>query len=285
VATVGLTLAMIAPPLAIGATLALALAWLLREDDKPESDADTTPANPSPVPDAKRHRAGWTFFEDADPAAPVPGAMTETELQDRLRHNEAALVAARREVRDRKAKELALAARIADAKARRPAAISAPVERPAQASAPLQSRPRPSALAAVTDQAAAKATAAAPVAPVRPQVTTPAQTTPAASPKVTLAAAPSPAVIHPATPAPAVPVAARMPAKLAGFPFIALTVKREDLAAVFENGTKRLTRKDAVAALKARRVKQTTAYNALRDGGRFASLLDVGEDGLLGFKA
>ena len=61
-------------------------------------------------------------------------------------------------------------------------------------------------------------------------------------------------------------------------------MNREDLAAVFANG-KRLARKDAVAALKARGVKQTTAYHALRDGGRLSDLLAVGEDGLLAFKA
>ena len=61
---------MIAPPLAIGALLGLGLIALFR-DGKPTPNAATPPAKPSPAPDAKRQRPGWTFFDD-EPAAPTP---------------------------------------------------------------------------------------------------------------------------------------------------------------------------------------------------------------------
>jgi hypothetical protein len=105
---------------------------------------------------------------------------------------------------------------------------------------------------AVTDQDAAPAD-------VAPQ---------AASPVPAIAAGPVPALVKPAP---------------GNFPLFAPKVTREDLAAILAGG-KRLTRQAAVAALGARGVKQTTAYRALREDGRFAGLLTVGEDGLLAFK-
>jgi hypothetical protein len=99
---------------------------------------------------------------------------------------------------------------------------------------------------------------------------------------------PKPATAKPdgaTPPAPDVAEAAPVPVIVnpSKFQLFAPKVNREDLAAIFAGG-KRLARKDAVAALKARGVKQTTAYNALRDGGRFSDLLPVGEDSLLTFK-
>ncbi len=171
-------------------------------------------------------------------------------------------------------------------------ATPAPALRTAQA--PVQPRP-------------AAATVKVRIAP-QPQLASPRPAipaAPAASPKVAIADSQKPApqvavmprspetpaasqvptVTHQATPAPvvAVPVPETVKPAPGTFQLFAPTVKREDLAAIFANG-KRLARKDAVTALKARGVKQTTAYNALRDGGRFADLLTVGEDGLLAFK-
>ena len=123
------------------------------------------------------------------------------------------------------------------------------------------------------------------IVPVQPQVTTPPPVGPAGSPDRTQTAAPTarpPATLAPTqAPAAAVPTIAK-PAPNE-FRLFAPKVNRGDLAAIFANG-RRLARKHAAAALKAPGVKQTTAYNPLRDGERFADLLEVGADGLLAFK-
>jgi hypothetical protein len=252
------TLATIAPPLIIGAGIVAALVWLFSDDEKPKADDAAPPAKPSPAPDAKHVGAGW--FEYDPPAAPTPApAMTEAERLQRTRDNEAEIARTRREMKRLDSEIAATEAKLRDA------------------------RTRPAA-AAVTPQANA-------VAPVRPQLASPATTiaaAPISAPRSPVPAPPqAPPVTHQATPAPAVAVAAPVPVTLkptpGKFQLFAPKVHREDLAAIFANG-KRLARKAAVAALAARGVKQTTAYNALRDGGRFAAVLDVGEDGLLAFK-
>jgi hypothetical protein len=257
------TLAAVAPPLLIVATIGLALVAIF-SDDKPKPTAATPDGDTPPVsnPPRKQERSFWDSFwndgwftENAKPAVAAP-ALPETARQQRIRTIEAEIASERGEI-DR---------------------LNTDIKQTRTQLQNTYARPAP---AAVTVQAMARPQANA-VAPVRRQLASPRPTIPDApisapqsavthrSP-ATPAASQAPAVIHQATPTPG------------PFQRFAPKVNREDVAAIFANG-KRLTRKDAVAALKARGVKQTTAYNALRDGGRFGDLLDVGEDGLLAFK-
>ncbi len=59
------------------------------------------------------------------------------------------------------------------------------------------------------------------------------------------------------------------------------SIMMEDLAEVFEQGTRELTRPDAVAALQARGFGTTAAYQALSASGRFAQCFPVAPDGVL----
>lgn len=61
-------------------------------------------------------------------------------------------------------------------------------------------------------------------------------------------------------------------------------VTREDLSAIFDNGSRTLTRTAAVAALKALGFGKTAAYKALSMDGRFGSLLRFAPDGIIGWK-
>ena len=272
-------LAAVAPPLLIGATIGLALVAIFRDDKpKPATAPPEGAPPPQPKPAPKQERGFWDSFwndgwfteEEAKPATPAP-VLTEAARQAIL-DNEAEIARERREI----------------------ARLKTDIKQTRTQLANAYARPTP---AVVTAQAVAHPKANA-VAPVRPQPASPRPTIPAAPisalkaavtprPPAAPAASQVPAVIHQATPAPAVAVAAPVPLIVkpapGKFQLFAPVVKREDVAAIFANG-KRLARKDAVAALKARGVKQTTAYNALRDGGRFAALLDVGEDGLLAFR-
>lgn len=58
-------------------------------------------------------------------------------------------------------------------------------------------------------------------------------------------------------------------------------ITRENLAKVFTGGTRGLTRKSAVAALKALGFGKTAAYEALAINGRFASWLQFAPDGII----
>ncbi len=303
--------AAVLPPLTIGGLIGLGLVLLFR-DDKPKPATATpdgaTPPAPNPPPKQERGVLDWLFDDDAKPTntapaetprlgpvgipypPPVEAALADTaeaERQQRLRDNEAELACKRHEIARLTAAEEETRAQLANAYAQ-PVAAAVTVQAAAR---PQLASPRP-------------AIPAAPISAPQAAVTPRSLATPAASQ--------APAVIQQATPAPAASVAAS-PQSADGtkdgsansrsqlqdvvaapvpvivkpapgkFQLFAPKVNREDVAAIFANG-KRLARKDAVAALKARGVKQTTAYNALRDGGRFAALLDVGEDGLLAFK-
>lgn len=61
-------------------------------------------------------------------------------------------------------------------------------------------------------------------------------------------------------------------------------VTREDLSAIFKNGTRTLTRPAAVTALKELGFGKTAAYKALSMDGRFASLLRFTPDGIIAWK-
>jgi hypothetical protein len=50
---------------------------------------------------------------------------------------------------------------------------------------------------------------------------------------------------------------------------------------IFNGGTRGLTRKSAVAALKAFGFGKTAAYDVLSEGGRFADWLDFAPDGII----
>ena len=78
--------------------------------------------------------------------------------------------------------------------------------------------------------------------------------------------------------------AAPMLSSVASFSGNQPSVSRDALAAIFEQGTKRMSRKAAVTALMARGIKQTAAYKALRDDGRFTDCLEVGDDGLMTYR-
>ena len=51
-------------------------------------------------------------------------------------------------------------------------------------------------------------------------------------------------------------------------------MRREDLAEALAYGARRLTRKEAVAALEALGLGKTSAYKALSPAGKFGSLID-----------
>jgi hypothetical protein len=67
-------------------------------------------------------------------------------------------------------------------------------------------------------------------------------------------------------------------------PYYRRNVTREDLSAVFSNGSRILTRQAAVAALKQFGFGKTAAYKALSTDGRFASLLLFAPDGMISWK-
>jgi hypothetical protein len=62
-------------------------------------------------------------------------------------------------------------------------------------------------------------------------------------------------------------------------------VTREDLTAIFNRGTRALTRTAAVAALKALGFGKTAAYKALSMDGRFAPLLQFAPNGIITLKS
>ena len=59
------------------------------------------------------------------------------------------------------------------------------------------------------------------------------------------------------------------------------TISRADLAAIFDNGKRTLTRISAVAELKRRGIGKSAAYSALSSAGRFSAWLDVAPDGII----
>ncbi len=63
------------------------------------------------------------------------------------------------------------------------------------------------------------------------------------------------------------------------------SITREDMAKIFDSGTRSLTRKSAVAALKALGFGKTAAYEALATDGRFASWLQFAPDGIITWKS
>jgi hypothetical protein len=283
------TIAVIAPPLLLGVGIAAALSALLR-DDKAAKTAPATPGNTPPAPQPKRVGAGWFLFDD-EPAAPSPApnpapkqergfwdsfwnenwlwedtakpaaaAQGEAERQQRIRDNEAELARINLERREHEANIRRIEAELKAERQRRKQIKAASVVAPV---ATAMARP----------PAATPATA---IAAARPQPATP--PAPISAPKPAAPAPPhSPAVVM-ATPAP-------VPVNPSKFQLFAPKVTHEDLAAIFEKGAMRLARQSAVKLLLARGIKKTTAYNALRDGGRFADVLTTGEDGLLAFRS
>jgi len=61
-------------------------------------------------------------------------------------------------------------------------------------------------------------------------------------------------------------------------------VLREDMAAIFNNGSRSLYRVEAVAELQRHGFSQTAAYKALLADGRFASWLMIAPDGIISWK-
>ena len=62
------------------------------------------------------------------------------------------------------------------------------------------------------------------------------------------------------------------------------SIARADMAKIFNGGTRGLTRKSAVAALKALGFGKTAAYEALAINGRFMSWLQFAPDGIITWK-
>ncbi len=58
-------------------------------------------------------------------------------------------------------------------------------------------------------------------------------------------------------------------------------ITREDMAGVFQHGTSRLTRKEAVEILNSFGFGQTAAYEALLEDGRFSDWLQFAQDGII----
>jgi hypothetical protein len=262
--------------LILGAGIAAALVWLLR-DEKPKAEAPAPDGHAPPTPAAKQERGfwdalwngGWGFDDDAKPATPAP-ALTESERPHRIRDNEAALARERQAIARLKAEQDKTRRELANAYAR-PVRVAASRQSAEDGSANSRSRLHDAAPRPTIPAAPISAPAVTPRPPAMPAASqTPAVAVAAPRQSAETGSANSRSQLQDAAPAPGT------------VQLFAPKVNREDLAAIFTGG-KRLSRKDAVAALKARGVKQATAYNALRDGGRFAALLDVGEDGLLAF--
>ncbi len=101
------------------------------------------------------------------------------------------------------------------------------------------------------------------------------------------AVAPVPAVIPPFSvpPVPKVSAPVSAPRKILAQipppPIKKKFVTREDLATVFDHGTRALTRTAAVAALKSLGFGKSAAYDALAGGGRFADWLQFAPDGII----
>jgi hypothetical protein len=112
--------------------------------------------------------------------------------------------------------------------------------------------------------------------------------------KPNLTPAPSMLVAVP-VPASSIPAAPKIPvAPLPAFPVAKIApeiplpaqkkiISREDMTKIF-NGGSGLTRKSAVAALKAFGFSKTAAYKALATNGRFASWLQFAPDGIITWK-
>ena len=87
------------------------------------------------------------------------------------------------------------------------------------------------------------------------------------------------------TPAPSVsPEVAAVSQQVARSLATGKRLTREDLAEALAYGAKRLTRKEAVAALEALGFRKTSAYKALAEDGKFASLIEFTPDGLIEWK-
>jgi hypothetical protein len=84
-----------------------------------------------------------------------------------------------------------------------------------------------------------------------------------------------------ATPAPVVVPAIKSVHQAPLPPIKRKIVTRQDVAAVFQNGARTLSRKAAVAAMKRLGFGRTAAYAALSAHGRFAYWLKHAPDGLI----
>lgn len=101
------------------------------------------------------------------------------------------------------------------------------------------------------------------------------------------AVAPVPAVIPPVS-VPSVPkVSSPVPApqkitaQISPQPVKKKFITREDMANIFQHGSRGLTRQAAVAALKRLGFGKSAAYDALLEDGRFASWLRFAPDGII----
>jgi type IV secretory pathway VirB10-like protein len=110
-----------------------------------------------------------------------------------------------------------------------------------------------------------------------------------AAPLPTFTPAPIPPPAPKPAPAPLPTPAAMPPAAPVAPPSVAprsrRNVTREDLATIFNNGTRGLTRTAAVAALKALGFGKTAAYKALSMDGRFAPCLQFSPGGSITWKS
>ena len=99
---------------------------------------------------------------------------------------------------------------------------------------------------------------------VNPQVSTP----------------PVPKIPLPAATAPAAKIAAQTPPP----PVNRRHVTREDMASIFQRGTRAMTRTEVVVVLKTLGFGHTAAYEAVSANGRFASWLQFAPDGIIKWK-
>ncbi len=92
-----------------------------------------------------------------------------------------------------------------------------------------------------------------------------------------------PTVVKIATsvPVPAAVIAAKIVAQAPPSPIKKKFVTREDLAKVFQNGTRKINRTAAVIGLKNLGFGKTAAYAALSPHGRFATWLHCAPDGII----
>ena len=114
---------------------------------------------------------------------------------------------------------------------------------------------------------------------------------PAKSVAVPRPSVPRVAVLPPAVPAvpkiaitvpmPAVVIAAKIVAQATPPPIKKKFIAREDLAKVFQNGTRKLNRTSAVIGLKNLGFGKTAAYSALSPDGRFSAWLQWAPDGII----
>lgn len=90
-----------------------------------------------------------------------------------------------------------------------------------------------------------------------------------------------PVKLSPSVPAKPVPVTLGAMSPVPAQPAAKKIISRADLAAIFENGKRSMSRNDAVAVLKRLGFGKTAAYSATTPDGRFSAWLIFAPDGII----